>query len=575
MPEPKVKNETSEAQAQATTAEEQPKILDVTPAIVQQPATAPPPTLEIAKPAQFKTYHFMQVEGSDELYQFGEYTQESTFQKISALYPPIESVYEDKNALVRVFKIPAEAAKNAWKKTTKNALLCAYNSTKEFMQNNLGCKLDGDDEAWYKNHPWTTSSGLPAEHTIDVLNELVRPYGLGVSNVYVRKGFITYDEHKHWYEILGVNPMAVGDKMHSNEEYIEAVVSSVPDEIKDMMRAQLVEECKGYKFEYVNTLPERALVTCAGGYDEKNPSTAGGGHATYRGPRSRGFRWEIAVAFDRIENCVRHQAPPAIPESGDGVYILEWMDVLCPEDSEFKGKKLREVVWSYTSSHHHGGYQGGYQGRGKSWEEEQLEREKNQRGLFGKGRPPKRPKRSSSKLGTGIGDDREFDRGSLAGEVASKWFEGMDEVVGRSRGHQYKHAVDELSPKEARAMAELSDQVIGRSAWQLPDYEWKGNCDVEELKLLAEVVSDIFFANNGEKIAEMHATDKPPMYWSDTFGAMSVFSKDIRELEQHVLEQSRGYYRALTLRDLRIMQSLLLEQGVDEHFVIWYLRKIA
>lgn len=580
---------TAEVVAEVEVTEVDGKTVDITPAIVQQPTATDAPDdavkdlkfevpagafaahgdrVEHARytppPIPFKTYHYMQVEGREELYGFGEHTSEHTLKKLAEIYPPQQTVLEEHKALMLVYTVPSEAAAGAWRKTTKSALLCAFNSTNSFMQNNLGCRLDNDDETWYKNHPWTTSSGLPAQHTISVLNELVRPYGLGVSQVYVRKGFITYDEHKEWYEVLGVNPMAVGDKLHSNAEYIETVVNSVPDEIKEQMRAALEEECKQYKFEYVAELPERALVTCAGGYDEKNPSTSGGGHASYHGPRAKNFRWEIAVAFDRIENCLRLSEPPKIPDSGDGVLTLDWMEIKCPDGSEHEGKTLRQAMFYGPRTGHYDNWGGG----GGYYPNNFAE--KNQRGLFGKPPQSKRDKKNAKNSRT---TRRSGDWAGTGANQKPAWW-GRIEVGDQQDPSDPAWEKMSLPPKLVQELSKFSQQVLDKSPWELPDYEWKAE-DPQLITDISNVVAEVFLSNEGDKIAELHAQDTKPLYWSDVFHLQTNFTKVVNKIEEETLMGVHHFMGSLTMHALYQLEQSLLGMGIDQHFVRWFIHKMA
>jgi hypothetical protein len=90
----------------------------------------------------------------------------------------------------------------------KQVMMCAYDATEKYLKNLLGVGLDSTDSSWYKAHPLTESSGLPEQHTITVLNDLVKPYGIGVSKVYILKGSSANEEQLAWMECLGHNPDA-------------------------------------------------------------------------------------------------------------------------------------------------------------------------------------------------------------------------------------------------------------------------------------------------------------------------------------------------------------------------------
>lgn len=209
--------------------------------------------------------------------------------------------------------IPPEHA--AWRKTSKHVATCAFAGTDEYLKHVLGMSLHGSDREWYVDHPLTETGGLPAQHTITLLNDLVRPWGLGVSRVWMRKGHIDWPEHGAWKDVLGCNDMAYADNETSDEEFVREMLSSIqedtPEEQREALRQWAADQVQNVRFSYVKDLPSAPMVIFEGGYTSKYAS--GGGHASFRAPRSgKGDNWGLAVQFDRLENCRRLVEPPSL-----------------------------------------------------------------------------------------------------------------------------------------------------------------------------------------------------------------------------------------------------------------------
>ena len=181
----------------------------------------------------------------------------------------------------------------------KQVATCAFQASDQYMKHHLGMCLDQTDEKWYKSHPLTVGAGLPQHYTITVLNDLIKPYGIGVSKVYVKRGNGPSEEMKKWWDTLGVNPEARISQLVSNSEFFDNM-SEGNEETKKMLQ----ESLGSMNFDYVDELPAGCII-CEG----KN----GGGHASYKAPRGVAHSWTIAIQYDRLENCVYHNEPPSFP----------------------------------------------------------------------------------------------------------------------------------------------------------------------------------------------------------------------------------------------------------------------
>lgn len=255
-----------------------------------------------------------------------------------------------------------------WKRSHgKTVACCAFTATNEFLKFVLGGSLHSSDQTWYTNHPLTEAAGLPAAHTITLLNDLVKPWGIGVSRVWIRAAHIDWDEHHEWCKVLGCNPMAVGDQESTNEQYVQTQLNfareaKATEEQLAEYEAQLREEVKGFRLEYVpaDSLPRLPMVLCEGGYNSQYAS--GGGHASFSSPRMhKGSRWGIALQFDRLENCVRHAEPPTT-DTGEEIQEnldLDWRQSRCGDT----GKTFSSVMYNYNSGTSQATWNGG-QNRG-------------------------------------------------------------------------------------------------------------------------------------------------------------------------------------------------------------------
>jgi hypothetical protein len=191
-----------------------------------------------------------------------------------------------------------------YKRTSKSVLMCAYNATEAYFKTMLGRALTNDDANWYKAHPKTVAGGLPHPFTFTTLNDLVAPYGIGVSKIYIKKGQNPFPETRLWEQVLGVNPAAAVTRDVTNSEFAETLGGVE-------MAAKLGFDISNYNLEYVDELPPgKAYVGMAGGFSGSGFG-AGGGHATFYGPRAICNSWVIALQYDLISNCKWLQEPPS------------------------------------------------------------------------------------------------------------------------------------------------------------------------------------------------------------------------------------------------------------------------
>lgn len=219
---------------------------------------------------------------------------------------------------------------------------CGFQGTKEYLQHMFGRTLHKADEDWYKACPYNESSGVPTHYASTVINDLVRPYGLGVAKVFVRKGLSTHTDAPLWMKALGINPMAVGDHTIDNHTFIQRVVEmkaaaaeKAGKPLTDEERQKIYDEMldyanKNYRFEYVTDAPRGSILLYAmssKGTGNAAPTFASGhGHTKFYAPRERQTEnsWKIALQLDLLENIKYKAEPPLCPDPEPTKILEPW-----------------------------------------------------------------------------------------------------------------------------------------------------------------------------------------------------------------------------------------------------------
>ena len=230
------------------------------------------------------------MEGSERKYVAKSEIHAPDAVEINTLLTNFEGVFDEENNMylgsVHVDNVTITKSRG------KTASKCAYNSSQEYLTSHFGRRLNEGDSNWYDDHPYTEPGGLGKDHTITLLNDLVAPYGVGVSKVYVRSGSLAQPDHKLWWEVLGINPLAREYQNVSNEDFRK---KSLEEGLTD----EILKSFPKFNFEYVDTLPSGPMITCSSN------------HATFRGCRCLMPRdWEMAICYDYIDKCVYHTTPP-------------------------------------------------------------------------------------------------------------------------------------------------------------------------------------------------------------------------------------------------------------------------
>jgi hypothetical protein len=227
----------------------------------------------------------------------------------------------------------------AWKTERKSVMCCAYNATDQYLQSKFLAKLDSADKTWYENHSKTVATGLPMAFTITVLSDLVKPYDLGIKKVWIQKNKAAYEETILWEKVLGVNPMAAINRNVSNREFLD----SVGPEVAEAMG--WTEDSWG--IDYVDSLPKGVPMVSMAGVSTATSFAAGGGHASYHGPRNTPTSFQMALCYDRLEKCNYLDTPPTFENEapGEGNKVLDLEQTL-----DKNGKKIKESVFNNTAA---------------------------------------------------------------------------------------------------------------------------------------------------------------------------------------------------------------------------------
>ena len=240
-----------------------------------------------------------------------------------------------------IFTIPLENASYRYKSPTVQ--LCAYNATSRYLESILGVRLDKDDEIWFCQHPLVESQGLPQKHTATVINELVKPYNIGISKIFVRKGSAINEELQHWQKVLGVNPKAKFSSQVSNLDYFKSICGNNETLLEELIRTQNNQFC----FEYLD-LPKMPAIV----FNETSSTSfaTGGGHSSYYSPRStvNPDSWRLAIQLDRLDVVNRFIKPN---ETNYEAKLEKSLDIYkCRTKT---GKLIESILLQPTSNKYH------------------------------------------------------------------------------------------------------------------------------------------------------------------------------------------------------------------------------
>lgn len=241
--------------------------------------------------------------------------------------------YQEEEGSIIQATIPREWA--AYTSHTKSVATCAFEASSKYMKHMLGMELDGDDRYWYIQHQDCVNAGLPLAYTFNVIQSLIKPYNLGISKIFYKKGSFITQEGYEWLKYLPPNPMALHNKSTSNKEFAFAM---------GMEEKEVDEE---YRTVFVDTIHEPVILFSA---CESTTFAQGGGHASYAGPRGRKDSWKLAIQLDFLDMIPYREVPPEYPYTPTDNKILSiWT---CKgKDGQILASKRKPIVTSYYHNH--------------------------------------------------------------------------------------------------------------------------------------------------------------------------------------------------------------------------------
>jgi len=253
----------------------------------------------IHKPVNKRDVYFEVI--NDQRYRLDQYLSEYTISELKKVL----DFQENSDSIT--FIIPKEKAR--YKYAVPKVQMCAYHATEDYLKSLLGVTLSYEDQVWFASHPLVNEMGLPQKYTVTVLNDLVKPYGIGISNIYVVKGSAINEELIKWQAVLGCNPKAKQSSQYSNADYIREI-SGGNEELTKAFNRQFKDQ---FNFEYLDTPVMPAVVFTDTGSASLS-FAIGGGHSSYCAPRAKiqNANWKLALKFDWLDK-IQHkykQEPP-------------------------------------------------------------------------------------------------------------------------------------------------------------------------------------------------------------------------------------------------------------------------
>lgn len=207
--------------------------------------------------------------------------------------------------------IPEENA--AW--TRAKPLSCLFQATKGLLRNMWGTDLDHDDQDFFDHHPLAGVDGVSLPNTLRVVQEIIDPYGFRISRVHLMPGTPIHGDLAQWADVLGLNPIALGDHATSNEMF--ANLTGQDPAVVD----------KTYNMEYTERKIRPCILCAVKPMSATSTTGENLGHAEYVGARAKrsGYEPTMQIRVDR-GNFVHWFKEPAFPEVEDvgGVELSLW-----------------------------------------------------------------------------------------------------------------------------------------------------------------------------------------------------------------------------------------------------------
>lgn len=167
--------------------------------------------------------------------------------------------------------------------------------------------FDIADKNYFKNHPSVDSGGVQRSGVLGVAHALLKPWGLGIKDVYLPRGAPINPEHAEFRSALGVNPKALANSSTTDAEFVEELIEGgVPKETA-------IGFVKDIHWHYVDEPPRPCVIMYTHGNSGTAAVAAGatGGHAMFIGPRAKSKDgWLIAITIGRIGIDVTYDIEP-------------------------------------------------------------------------------------------------------------------------------------------------------------------------------------------------------------------------------------------------------------------------
>ena len=459
-----------------------------------------------------------QVIGDDRIFEIGKSCRIAPYE-VDRIHKYFDHIETDEE--IRIVFIPENAK---WKRpgTTGygSVLMCAHDATKKYLANMLGVGLDTADAQWYREHPLTETQGLPEAHTLTVLSDLVRPYGIGISHIYVKKSCSAYDEHHAWQAALGINPEALVDRNKSNKEFLNELG------LEGEALAFMQNQAKNWNFEYVDQIPSPCIAMSGAG-NVAVGSAGGGGHTTYYGPREGVRNFKMGLRFDRLENIKYLTEIPTLEGATATEAPLLELDFYACLSNNGKTMTMCDSTYTRPGSQNTGSgyaYQGNYGGNGPNgWSNPNTAEQ------F-KGPEPSNVLR--------IGEQKKRNQ-NLPPNSRRKTRNG----AGPAKVNHYNR----FNPQEKARFAEFSQEFAGCSPDRLNTHELQANTEIANQS--CKLILDVYYSHKVEDMFQMSGADN----WKDMASDSKLGAK-FSAARTQAIQDIDPLIHLLTLVDMYLME---------------------
>lgn len=283
--------------------------------------------------------------------------------------PAMEAEHKGKKLPVFVVDKDGEA----WRTSTRSYVnKCVYDALNACRMAFGYGSFAPSDEAYFRDHPLVDTGGVQRSGVLNVAHALLEPWGLGISKVYLPKETPMSPLHVRFAELLKMNPMAIGDRRTSNEEFADFLKESGMDD------GEISKFVSQFNWEYVDKPKLPAVIMYSHGDAKgiagnvpdvgdavvkahvKVPTSSPGGHASFYGPRDNvPSGWKIAIKIARINELSYDTSSlnDIVNEEGAGTKVLDIANC------KFDGKKQSQHRSTKVTT-----YKGGQVTRAGVWQ---------------------------------------------------------------------------------------------------------------------------------------------------------------------------------------------------------------